>query len=106
MAEESHVEGPFDTVDDWYGKAPGTGSDQMISALQAWDEAQYVPLRVSDPELYELIVNQLGVPIEILLGNGTVKLGLRHRYVELTWNGDEEDLLDLVLEGAELLSGL
>lgn len=106
MEDESHVEGPFDSIADWYGKGPDGGAQNMASALQAWDEAEYVPLQISDPELYQLITSQLGVEIEILLGKHTVKVGLRHRQIELTWNGDEEDLLDVVLEGAQLLSGL
>lgn len=41
---------------------------------------------------------------DILLGNGTVKLGRRGRFIELTWNGDDEDLVDLVLQSAGLMA--
>ena len=75
----------------------------MQDALRTWDHNEYQPLQNRDPELYGLICNQLDFPIDILIGEGSVKLGRNDRHIVLTWNGDDEDLLDLVLEGAKLI---
>jgi hypothetical protein len=61
-------------------------------------------LQARDPELYGLICIQVGSEIDILLGEGSVKVGRNDRHLVLTWNGDDEDLLDLVLEGAKLIA--
>ncbi len=74
-----------------------------MGALENWDYDSYRPLRIQDPELYRLICAQLGFQIEILLGKVSVRLGRGHRQIEVTWNGDEEDLVDLVLEAARLV---
>lgn len=92
----------FDSIADFYGSSP---TDPLQDALQTWDHNEYVPLQVRDPELYGLIQNQLDTDVDILVGEGSVKLGKNSRYITLTWNGDDEDLFDLVLEGANLISG-
>lgn len=94
----------LDSIADLY--LPGTGepSDPLLSALEIWDHEEYRPLKLTDPELYRLICGQLGFEADILLGKGTVKLGRRRRFIELTWNGDDEDLVDLVLQSAGLIA--
>jgi hypothetical protein len=94
----------LDSIADLYREAAGQASDPLLSALETWDHEKYRPLKLTDPELYRLICKQLGFEAEILLGNGTVKLGQRGRHIEITWNGDDEDLLDLVLECAGLIA--
>lgn len=103
MDEDPKPAGHFDSVADFYNKQAQAAP--MIDALLSWDQDEFQPLQVRDPVLYGLICGQLGYQIEILLGKGTVKLGLDRRRITLTWNGDSEDLLDLVLEGAPLISG-
>lgn len=102
MGDNPKPAGQFDSVADFY--AEQAESEPLINALLIWDQDEFRPLQVQDPELYGLICRQLGYEIDILLGKGTVKLGLDRRRITLTWNGDEEDLLDLVLEGAPLIS--
>lgn len=104
MEDESATPDRLDSIADFYGRAKSGGGDRLMNALQTWDHAEYLPLRAADPELYGLICNQVGYEIDILLGEGSVKLVVKHREIELTWNGDEEDLLDLVLEGAALVT--
>ncbi len=94
----------LDSISDFYGEGGAGGTDPLQDALQTWDHNQYLPLESRDPELYGLICRQVGDEIEILVGEGSVKLGRNRRYITLTWNGDDEDLLDLVLEGAELIA--
>jgi len=94
----------FDSISDFYGEGVTKEADPLQEALHTWDHADYRPLRSRDPELHGLICNQLGFELDILLGNGSVKLGRNQRYIELTWNGDDEDLFDLVLEGARLIA--
>jgi hypothetical protein len=94
----------LDSIADMYGQGSGEASDPLLSALEIWDNNEYWPLKLTDPELYRLISAQLGFEAEILLGNGTVKLGQRGRFIELTWNGDDEDLADLVLQSAGLIA--
>lgn len=94
----------FDSIGDFYGERVSESTDPLQDSLQRWDHNQYLPLQSRDPELYRLICNQVGFEIEILLGDGSVRLGTGPRKIELTWNGDDEDLLDLVLEGARLLA--
>lgn len=103
MDEDPKPAGHFDSVEDFYDKQGE--SEPLINALLTWDQDEFEPLQLRDPELYGLICRQLGYELDILLGKGTVKLGLDRRRITLTWNGDEEDLLDLVLEGAQLISG-
>ena len=105
MDEDPEAVDRFDSMADFYGKGVGKESDPLQHALQRWDLDEYHPLKARDPELYGLICNQVGFEIDILLGAGCVKLGLEQRRIVLTWNGDDEDLLDLVLEGAALISG-
>lgn len=104
MNDEPRQPDPLNSIADFYGKKVGKGTDPLQHALQTWDHAEYKPLKERDPELYGLIINQLGTEVEILLGEGSVRLGTTNRQIELTWNGDDEDLLDLVLEGFELIS--
>ncbi len=94
----------FDSIGDFYGEGKSEGSDSLQHALQKWDHNEYHPLQSRDPELYGLICNQIGYEIDILIGDGSVKLGRNHRRMVLTWNGDDEDLFDLVLEGVRLIS--
>lgn len=94
----------LDSIADLYRQNTGQASDPMLNALRAWDHDEYRPLKLTDPELYRLICNQLGFEADILLGNRTVKLGQRGRFIELTWNGDDEDLVDLVLQSAALIA--
>jgi hypothetical protein len=94
----------LDSIADFYGQGPDHASDPLLSALEIWDHCEYRPLKLTDPELYRLICEQLGFEADILLGNGTVKLGQRGRLIELTWNGDDEDLVDLVLQSAGLIA--
>lgn len=94
-----------DRIADLYRPDAGQPSDPLLNALQNWDHGKYRSLKLTDPELYRLICNQLGFEADILLGNATVKLGKGGRFIEITWNGDDEDLLDLVLECARLISG-
>jgi hypothetical protein len=91
----------FDSIADFYGSSP---IDPLQDALQTWDHNEYVPLQDRDPELYGLIVNQLRTDVDILVGTGSVKLGRNSRHITLTWNGDDEDLFDLVAEGVSFLS--
>lgn len=93
----------FNAIADFYGKEVKKGTDPMQHALQTWDHNEYLPLQNRDPELYGLICRQVDFPIQILIGEGSVKLGRDDRHIVLTWNGDDEDLLDLVLEGAKLI---
>lgn len=104
MEEQSSEGDHFDTISDFYGVDAGSETDRMIRALESWDENAYTPLQARDRELYHLICSQLGEDIDILLGRGTVKLGNGRRRIELTWNGDDEDLVDLVLEAAPLIA--
>lgn len=94
----------LDSISDLYGQGAGEASDALLSGLEIWDHEQYRALKLADPELYRLICRQIGFEAEILLGNGTVKLGQRNRFIEITWNGDDEDLVDLVLQSARLIS--
>ena len=94
----------FDAIADFYGKEVQKGTDPMQDALRTWDHNEYHPLQSRDPELYGLICNQLDYEFDILVGIGSVKLGRNNRYIVLTWNGDDEDLFDLVLEGSKLLA--
>lgn len=94
----------LDSIADLYRPGTGEASDPLLSRLETWDHDQYRPLKLTDPELYGLICLQLGFEADILLGTGTVKLGRRGRFIELTWNGDDEDLLDLVLHSASLIA--
>jgi hypothetical protein len=71
-----------------------------LNALLKWDYDDYKPLQARDPELYRLICAQIGFELDILIAEGSVKLGLGERRIV----GDDEDLLDVVLEGAKLLS--
>lgn len=109
MSDDPRGPDRFDAIEDFYGKQVQKGTDPLQHALQTWDHNEYLPLQSRDPELYGLICNQLGTDpgadLEILVGEGSVKLGRNHRHIVLTWNGDDEDLFDLVLEGAALLSG-
>ena len=93
-----------DSIADLYRPGAGEASDPLLDALQIWDHDEYRPLKLVDAELYRLICLQLGFEADILLGNGTVKLGQRNRFIELTWNGDDEDLVDLVLQSARLIA--
>ncbi len=102
MHEDPQASDRFDSIGDFYGKEVAA-SDPLQHALQRWDHNEYHPLQSRDPELYGLICNQLGFEIDILIGDGSVKLGRNHRHIVLTWNGDDEDLFDLVLEGARLV---
>lgn len=94
----------LDSITDLYGQGAGQASDPLLSALEIWDHDEYRPLKLTDPDLYRLICKQLGFEAEILLGNGTVKLGQGGRFIEVTWNGDDEDLVDLVLQSAGLIA--
>ena len=94
----------LDSIADLYGQGADQASDPLLSALEAWDHDEYQPLKLTDPELYRLICMQLDFEAEILLGIGTVKLGLRGHFIEVTWNGDDEDLVDLVLQSARLIA--
>lgn len=95
----------FDSVADFYEKGVTPKSDPLAHSLLRWDENEYRPLQAGDPKLYLLICSQLGYEVDILLGAACVKLRHAGREIVLTWNGDDEDLVDLVLEGAPLLSG-
>lgn len=94
----------LDSIADLYGQWAGQASDALLRALEIWDHDEYRPLKLIDPDLYWLICMQLGFEAEILLGTRTVKLGQRGRFIELTWNGDDEDLVDLVLQSARLIA--
>lgn len=94
----------MDSIADLYHHRAREASDAMLRGLEIWDHDEYRPLKLTDPELYGLICRQLGFEADILLGNGTVKLGRRGRLIELTWNGDDEDLVDLVLQSADLIA--
>lgn len=93
-----------DSIADLYRPAGGQASDPMLSALHVWDHDAYRPLALTDPELHRLICSQLGFGADILLGKDTVKLGRQGRFIELTWNGDDEDLVDLVLQSGPLIA--
>src|SRR5262245_18272324 len=103
---EEREPGPdhLDSIADLYRPGEGQASDPLLNALKIWDHDEYRSLKLADPELYRLICVQLGFEADILLGNGTVKLGQRGRFIELTWNGDDEDLVDLVLQSAGLIA--
>jgi hypothetical protein len=103
MNDDPPAPARFDAIDDFYGSEVKKGTDPMQDALRTWDHNEYQPLQDRDPELYGLICNQVDFPIDILIGEGSVKLGRNDRHIVLTWNGDDEDLLDLVLEGAKLI---
>lgn len=92
-----------DSISDLYRPPAGEASDPLLEALAVWDHNTYRSLQQTDPELYRLICTQIGFEPDILLGSGTVKLGGGGRHIELTWNGDDEDLVDLVLESARLI---
>lgn len=94
----------LDSIADLYRQGAGEASDALLSGLEIWDHDEYRPLKLSDPDLYWLICMQLGFEAEILLGSGTVKLGQGGRFIEITWNGDDEDLVDLVLQSARLIA--
>ncbi len=104
MRNENPEAGHFNSIADFYGADVTSKTDPLQNALQTWDHNEYVPLQSRDPELYGLICIQVGSDLDILIGDGSVKLGRNNRHITLTWNGDDEDLLDLVLEGAELIS--
>lgn len=95
--------GRFDEIADFYGPAAGSPSDPLHRALETWDHNEYRTLQEHDPELYGLLCRQIGHPIDIHLGSGSVRVGLGGRLIDLTWNGDDEDLLDLVLEAARMI---
>jgi hypothetical protein len=104
VSDDPGVPDRFDAIGDFYGKKVQKGTDPLQHALRTWDHNEYHPLQSRDPELYGLICNQVGADMDILIGEGSVKLGRNHRHIVLTWNGDDEDLFDLVLEGAALIS--
>lgn len=104
MEEMRPDPGHLDSIADLYRPGGGEGSDPLLSALEIWDHDEYRPLKLTDPELYRLICMQLGFEADILLGSGTVKVGQGSRFIELTWNGDDEDLVDLVLQSAGLIA--
>jgi hypothetical protein len=95
----------FNSIADFYSSEVTAEADPLQHALRTWDHNEYQPLQNRDPELYGLICIQVGSEVEILIGEGSVKLGRNGRHIVLTWNGDDEDLLDLVLEGARLIAG-
>jgi hypothetical protein len=103
MEDDSPAADRLDSIADFYEGARDE-SDRLMRALESWDYDQYRHLRLHDPELYRLICHQVGEEIEILLGKGSVRLGHHQRQIELTWNGDAEDLVDLVLEGARFVT--
>ncbi len=103
MEERRPSSDHLDLIADLYRPGAGEASDPLLSALEIWDHDEYRPLKLTDPELYRLICMQLGFEAEILLGNGTVKLGRRGHFIEVTWNDDDEDLVDLVLQSAGLI---
>ncbi|MEX2587373.1 MAG: hypothetical protein WD602_05185 [Actinomycetota bacterium] len=78
-------------------------TDTIQRSLYSWDHAEYLTLQERDLELYRLICDQVGRELDILIGHGSVKLGYGPCRIELTWNGDDEDLVDLVLDGVEML---
>lgn len=104
MEETSPAADHLDSIADFYDKNASRGSDPLMHALESWDYDKYRPLRFHDPELYRLICAQLGFEVEILLGKATVRLASGHTQIEVTWNGDEEDLVDLALESARLVA--
>lgn len=104
MNEKELPQEHLDSIADFYSGRNRDESDRLMRALESWDYDRYRPLQSVDPELYELIVNQIGSRLEIDLGSASVRLGGRDRHIELTWNGEAEDLIDLVLEGAKLIS--
>lgn len=104
MTDEPETPDSFNSIADFYSKDVTEQSDPLQHALRTWDHNEYVPLQSRDPELYGLICIQVGSEIDILLGEGSVKVGRNDRHIVLTWNGDDEDLLDLVLEGAKLIA--
>lgn len=95
----------LDSMADFYSQGTDQPSDALLSAFEIWDHHEYRPLKLTDPELYWLICGQLGFEADILLGTGTVKLGQQGHFIEVTWNGDDEDLVDLVLQSARLIPG-
>ncbi|MBW3591730.1 MAG: hypothetical protein KY393_07790 [Actinobacteria bacterium] len=105
MEDDPEVTDRFDSVADFYGKNVSKQSDPLVHALKTWDEDEYLPLQDHDPELYGLICSQVGLEIGIFLGDGCVQLKHGDHQVVLTWNGDDEDLLDLVLEGSAIICG-
>lgn len=94
----------LDSIADLYNHDADQASDALLRGLEIWDHDEYRSLKLADPDLYWLICMQLGFEAEILLGSGTVKLGQRGRFIEITWNGDDEDLVDLVLQSARLIA--
>lgn len=84
-------------------REPGHDTATIQHSLHAWDHAEYLTLQERDLELYRLICDQVGRELDILLGHRSVKLGYGQHRIELTWNGDDEDLVDLVLGGVEML---
>ena len=104
MDQDTGAPDRFDSLGDFYGPEVTAHSDPLMNALLKWDHDDYRPLQESDPELYRLICDQIGLELDIIVGEGSVKLGLNQRHVVVTWNGDDEDLFDVVLEGARLLT--
>ena len=105
MNEQRKPSHHLDSVADFYSGRSRDESDRLMRALENWDYDQYRPLSVVDPQLYASLCEQIGSQVEILVGRASVKVGGRHRHIELTWNGDAEDLIEVVLEGAKLVSG-
>lgn len=103
MDQDTGAPDRFDSLGDFYGPEVAEGSDPLLNALMKWDYDDYQPLQARDPELYRLICEQIGFELDILTAEGSVKLGLGDRRIVVTWNGDDEDLFDVVLEGAKLL---
>ena len=104
MEEKRPGSDHLDLIADLYRPGAGEASEPLLSALEIWDHDEYRQLKLTDPELSRLIGMQLGFQAESLLGNGTVKLGRRGHVIEVTWNGDGEDLVDLVLQSAGLIA--
>lgn len=105
MEDDPEVTDRFDSVADFYGKKVSKKSDPLVHALKTWDEDKFRSLRDHDPELHGLICNQVGLEIDIFLGDGCVQLKHGDRQAVLTWNGDDEDLFDLVLDGSAIIGG-
>ena len=104
MDEDPGASDRFDLLGDFYGPDEIRGFDPHQNALLRWDHNVFQPLQERDPELYRLICDQIGLELDIIVGEGSVKLGWNQRHIVVTWNGDDEDLFDVVLEGVKLLS--
>ncbi|MGQ0679257.1 MAG: hypothetical protein ACT4OM_06335 [Actinomycetota bacterium] len=100
MPQEPRPVERINSLSDFYEPDP----PPLIKSLEAWDHNWFVPLAEADPALYRLICNQIGDDFDILIGQGCVKLGRRLRQITMTWNGDEEDLLDLLLDGSKIIA--